>query len=280
MSNLSRRKKAKPITPRLKQYQIGNGKGADNSAPFPFMPAHAMSSLKVKLAGHIGSSGRITFRDFMQAALYDSEFGYYNTKRPKIGPSGDYCTSSNVHSAFGSVLADCFIRLLAENGANATRASNASEVGARAPSSQPLNIIEIGAGTGQLAVDLITYVQSQHSGLCESLTYTIVDISRAMMEIQKRALAGFSSHVTWTSLPELQVRTHPRGLSGIIFSNELIDALPVHVVRAHRGDLQELYVASTARAQTEYSDAAEIGPRTVSTVEGLIRGEWGNLSTN
>ena len=57
--------------------------------------------------------GPMTFRDFMQAALYDPELGYYNTERLKIGPDGDYYTSSNVHPAFGAVLARAFTELWA-----------------------------------------------------------------------------------------------------------------------------------------------------------------------
>ena len=63
------------------------------------------------LLSRIERQGPVTFRDFMQAALYDAEHGYYNTERPKIGPSGDYYTSSNVHFAFGAVLATAFVDL-------------------------------------------------------------------------------------------------------------------------------------------------------------------------
>ena len=50
----------------------------------------------------------MTFRNFMETALYEPELGYYNTARPIIGAAGDYYTSSNVHPAFGAVLAKAF----------------------------------------------------------------------------------------------------------------------------------------------------------------------------
>ena len=71
----------------------------------------ASTPLEEKLIERIKRNGPITFRDFMQAALYDPELGYYNTERLKIGPEGDYFTSSNVHPAFGAVLARAFAEM-------------------------------------------------------------------------------------------------------------------------------------------------------------------------
>ncbi|MGH9763565.1 MAG: SAM-dependent methyltransferase, partial [Blastocatellia bacterium] len=69
-----------------------------------------MTILKEKLISAL-SAGPITFRDFMDRALYDPEHGYYNTSRLKIGPEGDYYTSSNVHPSFGATLAGAFVKL-------------------------------------------------------------------------------------------------------------------------------------------------------------------------
>ena len=90
-----------------------------------------MTELEKKIAARITGEGPLTFRDFMHAALYDRELGYYNTERPKIGPAGDYYTSSNVHAAFGAVLAHVFAGLLEEY--------------------DDITIVEMGAGTGRLA---------------------------------------------------------------------------------------------------------------------------------
>jgi SAM-dependent MidA family methyltransferase len=94
--------------------------------------APVKTKLQRKIIERISRDGPITFRDFMQAALYDPELGYYNTERLKIGPQGDYYTSSNVHADFGAMLSRLFAELWAD-------------------SDEPLTIVEIGPGTGQLA---------------------------------------------------------------------------------------------------------------------------------
>src|ERR1051325_5692084 len=66
--------------------------------------ADAKTRLEERLIERITREGEIPFRDFMLAALYDAEFGYYNTEPLKIGAAGDYYTSSNVHPAFGATL--------------------------------------------------------------------------------------------------------------------------------------------------------------------------------
>src|SRR5678816_3209500 len=94
------------------------------------------TQLERRLIERIRRDGPITFRDFMHAALYDTDLGYYNTERLKIGAQGDYYTSSNVHPAFGAVLAQAFAELWVTD--------------------EPLEIVEMGAGTGQLAKDVLT----------------------------------------------------------------------------------------------------------------------------
>src|SRR5713101_4620857 len=97
--------------------------------------APVSTELERRLIEPIKREGPITFRDFMQTALYDPKHGYYNTERLKIGPQGDYYTSSNVHPAFGAVLARAFAELWGG-------------------SDQRLTIVEMGPGTGQLATDV------------------------------------------------------------------------------------------------------------------------------
>src|SRR6476660_2825789 len=102
----------------------------------------ASTELERRLIDRINRDGPITFRDFMQAALYDPELGYYNTARLKIGPGGDYYTSSNVHPAFGALLARAFAELWPDP-------------------SVPLTIVEFGPGTGQLAADVFSAMRDE-----------------------------------------------------------------------------------------------------------------------
>src|SRR5437016_9767682 len=113
--------------------------------------APVSTELERRLIELIKREGPITFRDFMQAALYDSELGYYNTERLKIGAAGDYYTSSNVHSAFGAVLAKALVELWTDN---------------------PLTLVEIGAGTGRLAFDVLSTIRADYPTTFKTLTYT------------------------------------------------------------------------------------------------------------
>ncbi|HET9532228.1 MAG TPA: SAM-dependent methyltransferase [Blastocatellia bacterium] len=179
--------------------------------------------LEQQIISRIERCGPITFRDFMQAALYDDSLGYYNSDRSKIGPEGDYYTSSNVHSAFGAILARCMIELWEKD------------------SPAPLTLVEMGAGTGQLASDILTAIFEEHAPIASQIKYLIVETSPAMRALQVDRLAGFKEAVEWRELEALESAP----LDAIFFSNELVDAFPVHRVRLSGRGLEELYVAST-----------------------------------
>ena len=185
----------------------------------------ASTRLEQKLIERIRAEGPITFRDFMQAALYDSERGYYNTERGKIGPEGDYFTSSNVHPAFGAVLARAFTEIWGD-------------------ASEAMTIIEFGAGTGQLAFDVLAAMRDEHPRLFDGLTYLIVETSPAMRDRQREMVSAFADRLRWTEVEELE--RDP--VKGIAFSNEFVDALPVHCVRFRSGSLEESYVTSPDRS--------------------------------
>jgi SAM-dependent MidA family methyltransferase len=182
-----------------------------------------MNLLEAEILTRISRDGPITFRDFMEAALYHPIHGYYNTPRPKIGPLGDYYTSSNLHAAFGQVLAQGFIELWARAGEPSSR----------------LTIAEIGAGTGQLASDILDAFGRLDRGSV-SPRYIIVERSPAMRARQRQKLKQRQDRLEWLQLAEI---TEP--LEGIIFSNELFDSLPVHRVRRMPAGWEEQYVVAT-----------------------------------
>jgi SAM-dependent MidA family methyltransferase len=184
-------------------------------------PDHNVTSLEAELVGRIKRDGPITFRDFMEAALYHPALGYYAAPGDRIGARGDYYTSSCI-PAFGSVLARAFAGLWQKRG--------------------PLTLVELGAGTGRLAADIIDALRTDHSSVCRGLRYVIVDRSPAMRALQAATLSDFAE-VEWREMARLG---YPGRTEGIVFSNELIDALPVHRVRRHTGHLQEQYVAVAA----------------------------------
>lgn len=166
----------------------------------------------------------MTFRDFMQAALYDAEHGYYSTGRVKIGAGGDYYTSSNVHPAFGATLSRAFVQLW----------NNSAE---------PLTLVELGAGTGQLALDVLSSIRENNAASFEQLNYILIETSSTMRELQQNRLADFDGYVNWRELEDIECSP----VSAIAFSNELIDALPVHRLRRKSDGIQELYVDKARR---------------------------------
>ena len=184
--------------------------------------------LERELLGRIEREGAWTFRDFMHAALYHDKLGYYNTERLKIGRVGDYYTSSNVHFAFGAVLAEAIVARLNE----------------LTPTSAPMTIVEAGPGTGQLAADILSAIRSEHRAIFERLHYILLETSPAMRARQQQTVAEFGDRVRRRSLEQL-IRDPIRG---IIFSNEMIDALPVHCVRRRDGSIEELFVMAEPRA--------------------------------
>jgi SAM-dependent MidA family methyltransferase len=153
----------------------------------------------------------------MELALYCPDCGYYETKMD-IGRRGDFYTSVSVGGIFGELLACQFANWLEPE-----VSSRKSEV----------RIVEAGAHDGQLAKDILTWLQSSRPGLFGQIEYVIIEPSARRREWQQETLKSFAN-VRWSdnfqpiasSAPHSALRT-PQ-LNGVIFSNELLDAFPVH----------------------------------------------------
>ena len=162
----------------------------------------------------IKKEGPLSFRDFMEMALYYPELGYYNSAQNKIGADGDFYTSANLTAAFGAMIG----RQIEEMWQNLEK--------------KPFKIVEYGAGTGLLCHDILDYLNNNIS-LYDSLTYIIIEKSASMREIQKKHL---HEKVSWyNSIQEI-----PK-INGCILSNELIDNFSVHQV-IMEDQLKEVFV--------------------------------------
>jgi SAM-dependent MidA family methyltransferase len=151
----------------------------------------------------------ISFARFMDLALYCPETGYYETKKDIVGRRGDFITSVSAGSLFGELLAFEFAAGLEAGGGGQT-----SEVG----------IAEAGAHDGQLAGDILTWLQTNRPALFERVEYVIIEPSPRRQEWQQATLKAFGRRVRWlASLNDPAMH----GFNGIIFSNELLDAFPV-----------------------------------------------------
>ncbi len=175
-----------------------------------------MNPLEEKLRVRIRERGPIPFRDFMEAALYDPEHGYY-MRRVAIGPRGDYLTSPHVHPIFGELLAEKFRALF------------------RHLDVTSWTLLEWGAGTGRLAADLLAAFEQRPEA--RPVRYLIYEISPRLRDEQQQLLSHYA-HVTWVNERELESAS----FTGILFSNELLDAFPVHRVLREGRTWQELYV--------------------------------------
>ena len=155
----------------------------------------------------IRQSGVISFARFMELALYCPETGYYESQKDNVGRCGDFITSVSTGSLFGELLAFQFAEWLVE---------------VQSPKSK-VQIVEAGAHDGKLAADILNWLQSHRPKLFSEIEYVVLEPSANRQAWQRQTLKQFSN-VRWH---ESRITNH-ESLAGIIFSNELLDAFPVH----------------------------------------------------
>ena len=174
------------------------------------------------LAAEITAAGWMSFERFMDLALYAPGLGYYSAGAHKLGAGGDFTTAPEVSRLFGACVA-----------------RQCAEVLRELPGG---SILEIGAGSGRLAVDILGRLEQLGS---LPTCYWILEISADLRERQRRYIA---QHV-----PHLQPRVHwldrppDTAFDGLILANEVLDALPVARFRWHRDRVEELGVVIDER---------------------------------
>jgi len=182
------------------------------------------------ISSEIAKNGPIPFVRFMELALYHPQFGYYmrqpdGADQERIGWSGDFYTSSDVHPILGRAIA-----------------AQAKQMDELVGCPTPFMIVEAGAGKGLLARDCLAAIHAEQDGFASRVRYVLIERSPAMRELQRQNLAHWLSKpglVTWVEgLDGLA----PQSVTGLFFSNELIDAFPVHRVQVAAGRTEELYV--------------------------------------
>jgi len=190
-------------------------------------------TLEEIIKDEIRSAGPITFARFMELALYHPELGYYSSGRARIGKDGDFYTSPHVSPVFGRLVAEYYLKLKAP-----LRADGCS-------------FVEVGAGEGYLAKDFLEFLHRHHHRDFMDCNYAIVEISPGMRHKQQETLGSLAGRVKWYSC----VEELPSPLTGVIFSNEFVDALPFHRVRgADCGSIKELFVTLVEGALAETMD--------------------------
>jgi SAM-dependent MidA family methyltransferase len=174
-----------------------------------------LSKVAEIIAKEIQSKGPIPFARFQELALYCPVYGYYEKEKDTVGTRGDYCTSVSVGSLFGELLAYRFARWLETL-------------------EGPVQLVEAGAHDGTLAGDILRWTRRSRGDLFDRLEYWIVEPSQRRRDWQNRTLAEFSGKVRWAkTVVDVESsmasrRAHESApVHGIIFCNELLDALPV-----------------------------------------------------
>ena len=164
---------------------------------------------------------KISFADYMDWVLYDPQYGYYQTQNLEIGQRGDFFTSVSLGADFGELLAQQFQEMWQNLG-------------------QPsgFDLVEMGAGTGALAQDILQFLQAHFSEFYAVVNYTIIERSEALIQTQKSTLNQFLGRITWASWEDISAQAW----TGCCFSNELVDAFPVHLVTIHQQTLQEIFL--------------------------------------
>ncbi len=169
------------------------------------LASHALESLiRDDIRQH---HGWIPFDRFMELALYAKDLGYYAGGSTKLGKEGDFTTAPEITPLFGATIA---------------------RFAARSLGAAPLSLLEFGAGTGRLARDMLESLERRGATVH---VYLIVELSAELRDRQRQMLDGFSQ-VQWLSVP-------PPAFSGLILANEVLDAMPVHLLVKQAGQWLE-----------------------------------------
>lgn len=165
-----------------------------------------MSKLHDIIKAEIALRGPMPFARFMELALYCPEYGFYEKERDTVGRGGDFYTSVSVGALFGELLAFQFADWLA-----------------KLPGER-VQIVEAGAHDGKLAADILRWLAKQRAEIFQRIEYVIVEPSARRRSWQQEVLREFGPKVRWL---DTELSSSASEFNGIIFANELLDALPV-----------------------------------------------------
>lgn len=189
------------------------------------------SDLTARLRKRIEREGPMSFYHWMKFALYDVKEGYYcRNDRQRWGKEGDYRTSPERSPLFAATFARNFAKLYDNLGK---------------PSY--CTIVEVGGGDGHFAGGVLQTLQGSFPHVFSSINYVFDEISPHSRSLALRRLRPFTDRVEFRQLEDLRVDV------GIVFSNELLDAFPVHRVKMNDGRLREFYITVGANGKFDWT---------------------------
>jgi SAM-dependent MidA family methyltransferase len=204
----------------------------------------------------------------MELALYDPRCGYYARAARRSGRAGDFFTSVDVGPLFGELLELQIAEMAnlltpptrkatAENTENAESLELLANRAPIAPDSakhprtdsadsalaavalprRPFDLVEVGAGSGRLAADILDAARQHHPAFYDSIRLHLVETSEAARRAQRATLGEAADRLVSSAT------TLPDSVEGVLLANELLDALPTHQVVMRDDGLKEVYVA-------------------------------------
>lgn len=172
------------------------------------------------IAARIREQGSITLAEYMETALYDPDHGYYSVAEQRSGRAGDFFTNVDVGPLFGELLAVQFEEMWRLLGAPPR-----------------IDLVEAGAGNGRLSRDVLDAAKREYPAFYAATQLWIAERSPlARSAAIDTTLAAHAVRVAGAG-PDL-----PGSVTGIIFANELLDAMPAHAVVMTPGGLREIHV--------------------------------------
>jgi len=189
--------------------------------PVPDQPAIAVSeALQERIAERIASAGGwMPFTSYMEAALYEPGLGYYMAGSQKFGAAGDFVTAPELSGVFSRCLAGQVAAIIGESHRSV--------------------VLELGAGSGAMAADMLLELEALDT---LPARYLILELSAELRSRQEEQLRErvphLMSRIEWLDeLPDRRIR-------GVILANEVLDALPVQLFHQGPAGLQETGVSA------------------------------------
>ncbi|MEP4077123.1 class I SAM-dependent methyltransferase [Haloferula sp.] len=217
------------------QKQAGREGDAATRVRYREGASEAIAGLPYRIVRKIQENGPISFSDFMEMALYDPESGYYAGQDGQVGREGDFFTSVTAGPLFGQLLA-----------------SHIAQWWQQAGSPDSWRVVELGAHNGYLAGDILSEIRQSHPEAFRGLHYVILEPLERLAAAQRNHLQEFSDQLVITSEPE---SLDP--LPGYLIANEVLDALPFHLVESNGDVWHEIGVSLSDDEGFEWSD---LGP--------------------
>lgn len=235
--------------------------------------------LREKIEQEIRERGPIAFSRYMELCLYDPELGYYSRNADQFGKAGDFYTSSDVNAVFGRLLARQFDEMWRVLG-----------------SPGQIQLVELGAGRGLFAQDVLDWSEKKFTGFFCALRYVLVESSPALRgKIQETLAPRLDSgkaelRTSFSAAPEFSpgrlAQCHhaanepplfgpsAAGMPTITFANEFFDALPVEIlsregslrIDARDGRFFETWMQPSAE-ELEFLDRHSVHPESGERIE-------------